>query len=288
MTSKPNALLSLLLLVMLSSAGCHAQPAIQTDVVYGTAGGEDLKMDVYTCPTPGPHPAVLLIHGGGWSQGDKSSDRAGGTALAQRGVVCFSLNYRLAPKYPWPAQILDCARAARFVRANAAKYDVDPTRLAAWGGSAGGHLSLMLGVIKPDDYQSEDDPNRALSAKVTCVVDYFGPTDLRGVSVSPQASGIVSRFIGAAPADAPEKYADASPITHATKDACPVLFVHGDKDLLVPLRQSEIMKAALDELKVENELIVVKNGAHGFGGADRQDIIAAHQQAAQWLLAHLK
>jgi acetyl esterase/lipase len=279
-----------LLALVLLTAGCTAQqaPSIQTDVVYGTAAGEDLKLDVYQCATPGPHPAVLLIHGGGWAAGDKSSDKAAGTALAQRGVVCFSLNYRLAPKHPWPAQILDCARAARWVRANAAKYDVDPSRLGAWGGSAGGHLSLMLGVIKPDDYQSADDPNRALSAKVTCVVDYFGPTDLRTAGVLPMAVNILRNFIGAPAEEAADKYADASPITRASKDACPVLFVHGDKDLLVPLRQSEIMKAALDECKVENELIVVKNGAHGFNGADRQDIMAAHQKATQWLLAHLK
>jgi acetyl esterase/lipase len=281
-----------LLALVLLTAGCNLSaqqaPSIQTDVVYGTAAGEDLKLDIYQCATPGPHPAVLLIHGGGWAAGDKASDKAAGTALAQRGVVCFSLNYRLAPKYPHPAQILDCARAARWVRANGANYDVDPARLGAWGGSAGGHLSLMLGVIKPDDYQSPDDPNRALSAKVTCVVDYFGPSDLRGVSISPQASSIVKNFIGATPAEAPDKYADASPVTRASKDACPVLFVHGDKDLLVPLRQSEIMKSALDECKVDNELIVVKNGGHGFGGADPQDIMAAHQKAAQWLLAHLK
>ncbi|MHB8996954.1 MAG: alpha/beta hydrolase fold domain-containing protein [Armatimonadota bacterium] len=282
-----NRFLPLLALIVLLT-GCHAQPAIQTDVIYGTAAGEDLKLDIYPCATPGPHPAVLLIHGGGWAAGDKSSDKAAGTALSRRGVVCFSINYRLAPKHPHPAQVLDCARAARWVRANAAKYDVDPSRLAAWGGSAGGHLSLMLGVIKPDDYQSPDDPNRAQSAKVTCVVDYFGPSDLRGVSISPQASSIVKNFIGATAAEAPDKYADASPITRASKDACPVLFVHGDKDLLVPLRQSELMKAALDECQVENELIVVKNGAHGFNGADRQDIMAARVKSVEWLLAHLK
>lgn len=283
----------LVLILIFLAAGCHAQPAappaVQTDVVYGVADGQELKMDIYPAATPGPHPALLMIHGGGWAAGDKSGDKGTATALSGRGVVCFSINYRFAPKYPWPAQILDCARAARWVRAHAADYGVDPNRLGDWGGSAGGHLSLMLGVIEPDDYQSPDDPNRALSAKVQCVVDFFGPTDMRGTSFSPGATGILKNFIGAAPGDpaAADKYADCSPITHATKDACPVLFVHGDADTLVPLQQSEVMKAELDKLSVENQLIVVKNGGHGFGGADKQEISDAYMSALKWLGAHL-
>lgn len=286
-------LLPFFFLVILA-AGCHAQPApppvVQTDVVYGVTDGQDLKMDIYPCATPGPHPALMTIHGGGWAAGSKSGDAATGKSLSARGVVCFAVEYRFAPKYPWPAQILDCARAVRWVRAHAAEYGVDTARIGAMGGSAGGHLSLMLGVIKPDDYQSPDDPNRALSAKVQCVVDLFGPTDMRGASFSPGAAGILQRFIGAPPGDpaAADKYADCSPITHATKDACPVLFVHGDADTLVPLQQSEVMKATLDELGVENQLIVVKNGGHGFGGADKQEIGAAYQSALKWLAAHLQ
>jgi len=122
------------------------------------------------------------------------------------------------------------------------------------------------------------------------VVDLYGPTDMRGASFSPQATGILKNFIGAAPGDpaAADKYADCSPITHATKDASPVLFVHGDKDTLVPLSQSEVMKAELDRLGVENELIVVKNGGHGFGGATKEDIVAAYTKCMEWLLSHLK
>lgn len=277
-------------ILLFLAAGCNAQPAVQTDVVYGVADGQELKMDIYPAATPGPHPALLMIHGGGWAAGDKAGDRNTATALSGRGVVCFSINYRFAPKYPWPAQILDCARAARWARAHAADYGVDPARIGAWGGSAGGHLSLMLGCIQPNDYQSADDPNRDLSAKVQCVVNFFGPTDMRGTSFSPGAANILKNFIGAPPGDpaAADKYADCSPITHATRDASPVLFIHGDADLLVPLQQSEVMKAELDKLGVENQLIVVKNGAHGFGGAEKQEIMEAYLSAGKWLIAHLQ
>ncbi|MEI6500428.1 MAG: alpha/beta hydrolase [Armatimonadota bacterium] len=284
-------LLSVMCFVLLA-AGCNLSaqqaPTVQTDVVYGVADGQDLKLDVYPCATPGPHPAALLIHGGGWAAGSKSGEANTGINLSRNGVVAFAVEYRFAPQYPWPAQILDCARAARWVRAHAAEYGVDTSRLGAMGGSAGGHLSLMLGVIKPDDYQSPDDPNRALSAKVTCVVDLFGPTDMRGASFSPGATGILKNFIGAPPGEAQDKYADCSPITHATKEASPVLFVHGDADTLVPLQQSQVMKAKLDELGVENELIVVKNGGHGFGGASDKDKSDAWVAMGHWLLAHLK
>lgn len=285
--------LALLLPLFVLLAGCTSraqetgQPVVTKDVVYGVVGGEELKLDTYVPVTPGPHPGLLLIHGGGWSAGSKSGEANTAQNLAQHGVVCFAVEYRFAPKYTWPAQILDCARAARWVRANADKYGLDPARLGAMGGSAGGHLSLMLGVIKPDDYQSTDDPNRALSAKVKCVVDVFGPTDLRGEAFSPLAAGILAKFIGVPPGGDDVAYADASPITHATSEASPVFFLHGDKDTLVPLRQSEVMKAKLDELGVANELVVIKNGDHGFGKADPQELSAAYGKAMQWLAAQL-
>jgi len=290
------------LILTVLAAGCHifAQPPPPTgapasgpsenDVVYGVAAGEKLLMDIYRCDTPGLHPALVMIHGGGWRSGDKAGDRGTAVNLSTKaGITCFSLNYRLAPKYQFPAQVLDCARAVRWVRAHAKDYAVDPGRIAAWGGSAGGHLSLMLGVMKPDDYPSPDDPNRALSAKVQYVVDFFGPSDLTGAAqFSPLAIQIAQGFIGASRTDAPDKWGEASPITHVTKDAAPVLFIHGDKDSLVPLPQSETMKAALDKVGVEAELIVVRNGEHGFGGADPQEVGKAYARAVEWLTQHLK
>jgi acetyl esterase/lipase len=281
---------SLLALMLVVGVGCAQPPAgaVERNVVYGVADGEQLLLDVYRCSTPGPHPALMLIHGGGWRAGTKSSYAGEAAGLTRLGFVCFSVEYRFAPKFRHPAQVLDCARAVRWVRAHAADYDVDPARIGATGGSAGGHLSLMLGVIAPGDYQSEDDPNRALPGNVQCVVDLCGPTDMTGaVELPPMAVQIMRDFIGATLADAPEKYADASPITHVTKNAAPTFMIHGDKDTLVPLSQSQVMKTALDKVGVPNELVVVRNGEHGFGGGDKADLDAAIKRSLEWLKQYL-
>jgi acetyl esterase/lipase len=290
----PVALCCLCLLALGRPAS--AQPAAQAppgpsekDVVYGVAEGQKLLVDTYRCPTPGPHPALMLIHGGGWAGGDKDAYR--GEALywsQQAGVVCFSINYRHAPKFRYPAQVVDCARAVRWVRAHAKEYDVNPDRIGALGHSAGGHLSLMLGVIKPDHYQSPEDPNRGLSGRVQCLMDLAGPADFTAAAHWPEITlGIVNGFIGATRDQAPDKWAEASPITHVTRDAAAMMMVYGTKDPLVPAEQGERMKAALDKVGVENELIVIKNADHGFQGADKADLEKAFVQTRTWMRRHL-
>ena len=186
------------------------------------------------------------------------------------------------------AAVILGARAGRAgLRAHAAEYGVDAERLGAWGASAGAHLALMLGTMKSGDYQSADDPNRQLSGKARCVVDFFGPADLRGSACPPAAAMYLMRFIGERPGAAPDEYADASPVTHVTSDDAPVLLVHGERDKLVPLSQSRAMAAALDAARVENELIVVKHASHNLRGATARDRAAAYGTAEQWLVRHL-
>ena len=280
------------LAVLVCSAGCRTHPphdgtAAPPRVVYGATAESELTLDVYPVATPGPHPACLLIHGGAWSAGSPASERGLGQALSRQGIVCFAVAYRLAPRYKYPTQVQDCARAARWVRAHAVQYGVDADRLGAWGVSAGGHLALLLGTMAPGDYQADDDPNRALSGKVGCVVDFFGPADLRGSSCPPAAAMYLTRFLGEPPGSDSDLYADASPVTHVTSDDAPVLLVHGDADRLVPLSQSQAMQAALDAAGVENQLIVVKHASHNLRGATGADRAAAYDAATQWLVQHL-
>ncbi len=274
-------------LALLACSRTNAGPE-DRNVVYGVADGQNLLLDVYRCPGPGPHPALLLIHGGGWAAGSKNDNAALAVGLVLQGFTCFSVEYRFAPKYKHPAQVEDCARAARWVRAHAAGYNIDPARLGAVGGSAGGHLSLMLGVIQTGDYQAGDDPNRALPANVEAVVDLFGPADLTHVAdLSKQALDILMNFFGGTFEQMPDAYADASPVTHVTKESAPTFMIHGDADTLVPLSQSQLMKAALDKVGVPNELVVIHKGGHGFGGADQRDVQAANKQAVAWLKRYL-
>ncbi len=278
-----------LCLALLLTAGCglHAQPT-EKDVVYGTVGDAKLLLDVYRPTTPGPHPAVIAIHGGAWRTGDKSMHRRLGDLLAGGGVACFAVDYRLAPKYKWPAQALDVAQAVRWVRAHAKQYDVDPERLAAWGESAGGHLSLMLGTMKPGDYQEPDDPNNALSARVQCVADFYGPADFTVADKWPRMIVIgLEGFIGASPKVDPGKWADASPVTHVTADAAPTIIIQGDADRLNPPQQSQTMKAALDKAGVEDQIVIVKGAGHGLKGGDPTEVKQAYLAAFTFLAKHL-
>jgi acetyl esterase/lipase len=284
----PFLFVSLLALVALGNIACGQPPApTQANVVYGTADDQKLLLDVYRPDAPGPHAAIVLIHGGGWAAGDKAGFAGLAQGLTLAGFVSFSVNYRLAPGFHYPAQVQDVARAVRWVRAHAREYDVDPARIGACANSAGGHLSLMLGVMAADAYQSPDDPNRDLDGRVRCVVDAYGPADFTDPARLPQAAWIVEGFLGAPYDQAPDKWAEASPITHVVRGAAPVLFIHGDKDTLIPLEQSELMKAALDKVGVPNELIIIANGDHGFAGADPNDVAAAFKRAADFLTQYL-
>src|ERR1700757_2948651 len=200
---------------------------VESDVVYGKAGGQRLLLDIYRPAGPKKVlPAIVLVHGGGWSGGDKRDFRDLAMSLSQSGYACFSINYRLVTKAgnKYPAQLDDVQRAVRWIRANASKYGVDPNHIGALGASGGGHLVSLLGTM---DTRNNSDPALAqYSSRVTCVVDMFGPVDLTvRFPVLPKANveGIVVRLIGKARARAPKSYRNASPLFHINKKTVPFL-----------------------------------------------------------------
>ena len=158
-------------------------------------------------------PAILFVHGGGWSGGDKKDFRDLAIGATNAGYATFSVGYRLATEKTnkYPAQIDDVQRAVRWIRAHAARFGVDPNRIGALGASAGGHLVALLGTRDTRDNSIAE--LTAYSSRVTCVVDMFGPTDftLQNVGLSPAADGIVLNFFGKTPQEAPAAYRDASP-----------------------------------------------------------------------------
>lgn len=222
------------------------------DVEYANVNGTSLKLDLYLPAEKGEgRPAIVCIHGGGWKNGDKGHMKLAGE-FAQRGFVSISINYRLSGEAKFPAAVEDCRAAIRWVRANAAEHGIDPDRLGVYGTSAGGHLALMVGMLN-------DDPE----ARVQAVCSWFGPTDF---TKGGGRDGAFVQFLGGTFDKIPDKFKDASPITHVTKDDPPTLLVHGDKDEVVPLLHSESLHTALKAVGVEVELVVVKNGGHGFKG----------------------
>ncbi|HET6313125.1 MAG TPA: alpha/beta hydrolase [Chloroflexia bacterium] len=266
----------LFICLLLSTAGlASAQPLAQADgvtaqrnVTYCNVGGEALKMDLFL-PKPGggPAPVVVYVHGGSWVGGDKFEVGLAGNELARKGYVVASINYRLGPKHKWPAQIQDAKCAVRYLRASAGQYNLDPNRIAAWGSSAGGHLAALLGLTDPSAGFDNSGQYLNQSSRVQAVVDMFGPTDLNAYDPDKYSRGVGQAVFGVT-RDQPESrelLRRASPVTYAgSSPGVPFLILHGDKDSLVPLSQSQALYDRLKAAGTDAELVVVRNGEHGF------------------------
>jgi acetyl esterase/lipase len=235
--------------------------AVEENVLYASIKGSDLHLDIYEPNPRGTrlHPAVLLIHGGGWIGFDKSTMHGIGQFLARSGFVAFAVDYRLftdADKR-WPAQLDDVQRAVRWVRANAAKYGVDPDHIGAFGHSAGAQLAALLGM---EDTRDNSDPALArYSSKVQAVVDVSGPSDFT-THHDPDDEAFLTSFLGADLSKHPEVWRDASPAFHVSKDDAPFLIVHGTHDEDVPLSQAEELFQKLQAAGVPASLVKVDDG----------------------------
>jgi acetyl esterase/lipase len=247
------------------------------DVPYGTGAGKPLLMDIYKPSAGGsPVPAVLYIHGGAWIRGTKSSDLdlIDIQALVQAGFAVAALDYRLSPEHRFPAQIEDVKCAVRYLRSHAAAWSIDPDRIGAAGGSAGGHLAAMLGLMGDGDGFEGVGGWENTSSAVQAVCDMYGPADLTEdyTSLSRVVEILVLRR---REKDAPE-LAVASPVTYVHPGAPPFLLMHGDKDNIVVLHQSELLYERLQEAGVPARLVVAHHAAHCFHPADGPVIPSRH------------
>ena len=274
-----------------SLRGTAQETQVDRDVVYGEAGGEQLKLDVYRKANQnGVLPAIIAVHGGGWVGGDKREFADVCQGLTDAGFVAFSVNYRLVKENSnkWPAQLDDVQRAVRWIRANADKYKIDPTRIGAVGASAGGHLAALLGTRETRD---NTDPALAnYSSRVTCVIDLFGPTDLtltpEEANISPIGMALVQGLIGKTPQEAPEAYKDASPVKFVDKKTVPMLIVHGTVDPLVPIDQSQRLYDRLKQEGIEVQFIKLEGEGHGI--VKPENIQRLMASAGLFLTLHLQ
>ncbi len=238
--------------------------------------GIELKLDAsYPATAKGRWPAIVYVHGGSWTGGDKRSavtqqDRV---ALAEAGFLVASINYRLAPEYRFPAMIEDAKCAVRYLRAHADEFNLDPGRIGAFGNSAGGHIVALLGLA---DESAGWDVGQYLdhSSAVGAVADLYGPTDLTTL-VDNNREGVFRN----------EDLMAASPVNHVTENAPPFLILHGDKDSLVPLAQSQALYARLKEYGAQAELVVVRGGGHGFTPADSPDMDPTREEVRHMVVA---
>jgi acetyl esterase/lipase len=264
-------------------------PELQ-DVVYGEAGGKSLKLDIYRpLGITNPGPGVLLIHGGGWVEGDKSSQRDLAQRLTRAGFVAIAVGYRLAKDDAsrHPAQIDDVQRAVRWVRAHAGEVGVDPDRLGAFGQSAGGHLAAILGTTES---RGTGDPTlKEYSSRVNCVVDCCGPADFTDESSPPVGQVIawmVPNLFGKTRAEAPDAYRDASPVAHVDANSAPTLIIHGTADEVVPLDQSWRLRDALAKVGVEVKLVELEGEGHLFLGKESGERML--RETMDFLSRHLR
>lgn len=230
-------------------------------------------------------PAVLCIHGGGFRAGTREGYDGLCVQLAQAGYVAATLTYRLAPAYQFPAAVQDCKTAVRWLRANAKRYGIDPKRIGAMGGSAGGHLALFLGgTAGVPEFEGEGYLDQ--SSSVACVVSFYGPSDFtQSYGKSVDAHEVLPLFFGGDLAQKRREHILGSPLNWVTPKAAPTLCIHGTKDTYVAHEQAVWISDRLKAAGVEARLFTLEGAGHGFKDEDAK---RADQEMMQFFNAHLK
>lgn len=291
---RPSTLIKLTAILFLLAVGVSvAQVVSDVDIVrnveYGTGGGRPLKLDIVRPKdTPkDPMPAIIYVHGGGWSFGEKEAGLPACAYFANRGYFCATIEYRLSDEATWPAQIQDCKCAVRWMRAHAKEYNVDPDRIGVAGDSAGGHLVALLGTSGGARMLEGKGGWQDCSSRVNAVCDWYGPVDflwyyanakdnplLSDVFKDKTGLDVLSKLFGGRFWEKPGMCRQASPLSYVSKDDPPFLIMQGDKDPLVPMVQSEMLDKALRRAGVDSKLIIMKGCGHGFPIPDALKTVA--------------
>ncbi|HEV3299461.1 MAG TPA: alpha/beta hydrolase [Planctomycetaceae bacterium] len=249
----------------------------QPNVEYSNPNDEHLQLNLARPSLgDGPFPAVLCIHGGGFRAGTREGYDALCIKLAERGYVAATVTYRLAPRYKFPAAIHDTKAAVRWLRANAATYKINPERIGVMGGSAGGHLAQFLGVTAHMPRFEGDGGNLNQSSSVTCVVNFFGPSDFtKSYGKSVDAGEVLPLWLGGNLETARPLHIQASPLYWVTPAEAPTLCIHGTEDNYVAHEQAVWLVDRLKAATVEAELLTLPGAGHGFKGHDAEVADAA-------------
>lgn len=259
-----------------------AEPEIRVlkDLQFANASGKPLLLDLYLPESEKPLPLIIMVHGGGWIEGNKENcviETIKAQDIAKKGFAIACIDYRLSNESKFPAQIYDVKAAIRWLRMNAGRYGYDPGRIGIWGISAGGHLAALAGT-SGGVRELDGDIGVGGSSRVQAVVDWFGPTDFMDVAgdkVDMSRSDdhgyylqderhAASYLIGGQLMENPELVKMANPITYVTPDDPPFLIIHGTEDGTVPVNQSRKLYLALKEAGVDAGYIEVEGAGHGF------------------------
>ena len=264
-----------------------------TNIAYTPISGTQV-LDLYLPEGNGPFPVVVNIHPGGFFTGDKNMVPGNpGKAMLKAGYAIASINYRLSGEATFPAAVQDAKAAVRFLRANAAKYKLNPDKIAAFGQSAGGNLASMLGTA--GDVTEFDDPklgNAGVSSRVQAVINWFGPNDFSVMDAQAKAQGCPasdqthsaadspeSKYLGVAVPSSPELVKKANPMTYITKDDPPFLVQKGDQDCTIAIENTKMLADALAAAGMDVHYDLLKGVGHGDGfGCDDAGLREREQQ----------
>ncbi len=261
--------------VALTGSAIAETPSIRKvpNLVFAEREDKVLKADLYLPPGEGPHPAILMIHGGAWVGGSRSHMTTHALFLANNGYAVAAITYRFAPNHIFPAQLEDCQAALHWLFDHAGQYDIDTDRVGGWGYSAGGHLACLVAAIEAE--KGEDAP------QLKAVVAGGAPCDF---TMEPLRSERLSFFLGGSRAEVPTTYQAASPVTHVSAKCPPMFFFHGTQDSVVPLRNAEVMHDKLSALGIPTTFYKLEGRGHLGTFIDP----SAKREALKFLDGHLK
>jgi acetyl esterase/lipase len=240
---------------------------MQPDVVYGGANNTALKLDIwYPRDNPNPTPTVIFIHGGGWIFGSKEGAVYQLLPYLEKGWRAVNVEYRMAGNSLAPGSVEDTRCALRWVFRNAKQYNFDTTKIVLTGQSAGGHLSLITGMLPdgtPLDNRCYADAKYGdVPMKVAAIVNWYGIADVNDLIAGPNLKNYAAMWMGSMP-NAAEVAKSVSPLTYVRSGLPPIITIHGDKDDVVPYAHATRLKDALDKAKVPNQLVTIPGGGHG-------------------------
>ncbi len=274
------------ILVLSTMCASAAETKITPDVVYGHKDGLALTYDVLQPAEPNGA-AVLWIQSGGWYSGWQSPQNflVAGKPYLDKGFTLYVVRHGSAPKYNVLEAAADVRRAVRHVRTNAKSFGVDPERLGVTGGSAGGHLTLVLATTGDDGDPKAKDPVLRASSRIAAAASLYPPTDLRTWVTDPPEP--IRKHAGLKPPLTidPARSGEVSPVLHVNEQTAPTLLIHGDKDELVPLEHSNNLVAELKKTKVPHRLLVIEGAGHGF--SKEQTVEVVYPAMVGWFETHL-
>lgn len=230
------------------------------EIIYSEISGRKLRLDAYFCSNNTQNPAIVIIHGGGWKSGNKSQMEIFAQEVASKGFSCFTIEYRLSQEAKYPTAIFDVKKAIRYIKANAAQFNVNPSKIAILGCSSGGQMAALIGTTNNNSHFEEKEKNNKTSSAVQAIIDIDGILAFK--HPESKEGEIAGLWLGGSYEEKPEIWKEASALTHTDKNTPPTLFINSSKERFHAGRDDMI--AILNKYKIYNEVKTIENSPHSF------------------------